>query len=596
VGTTRVLLGVPSCVANDRQAGKQANMSNKKRKLLVLGLDGATFDILNPLLAQGVLPNIELLIQRGCHSNLNSTIQPFSAQAWSSFMTGMNPGKHGILDFTEHCKEDYTIRFINASYRRGKTLWRLLSDYGKDVGVVNVPFTYPPEEIKGFSICGMDAPGLKDEHFYPKDLYGEIMSEAGKYLIEINARDYIRSGKLKQFLKKIQDLVDMQFRAVKYLIEKKPWDFFMYVFRATDQVQHYFWRYLDPNHPLYSREADDFLQNAISRVYRQIDDYIGQLLTIVGDRTTVIIMSDHGQGGNSDKALYLNKWLCSLGLLEFKSELGARAGTMDQVFTKATSSEVVNSLKRVIPRNVKNLLLSKAPFLKDKMESHASFSGIDWLRTKAYSEEDRGNIWINLKGCQQQGIVKPGREYEEVCDRLIKELLNMSDPETGKRIVKQVFKKEDIYEGPYLKKAPDILFLQNSENYSYIQRKSDPKKNPNAWIEKLTTEEADQLPSASHRVEGILIAKGEGIKSGAGFVQGANIVDVAPTILHMMDLPIPREMDGEVLKRFMTDEFLEEKEISYSSGGEISPERKVAYSPHEEDVIKERLRGLGYLE
>jgi predicted AlkP superfamily phosphohydrolase/phosphomutase len=569
-------------------------MSHKGRKVLVIGLDGATFDILNPLLAQGGLPNIDLLIKRGCRSNLHSTIQPFSAQAWSSFMTGMNPGKHGILDFTEHCKEDYSIKFINASYRRGKTLWRLLSDYGRDVGVVNVPFT--PEKIKGFSICGMDAPGLKDEHFYPKDLYGEIMSEVGQYLIEINARDYIRSGKLKQFLKKIENLVAVQFKAVKHLIAKKPWDFFMYVFRATDQVQHYFWRYMDWKHPLYVEGIDHDLRNAIGRVYGQIDSCIGQLLSVVGDDTTVCVMSDHGQGGNSDKALYLNKWLRSLGLLEFKNSVGAGARAMDNILSKATSSEVANSLKRVIPRSMKNLLLSKAPFLKDKIESHASFSKIDWSRTKAYSEEDRGNIWINVKGCQQQGTVEPGREYEAVRDRLIKELRNMRDPETGKRIVRQVFKKEDIYEGPYLEKAPDILFLQNSDGYSYIQRKSDPHKNSNAWIAKLTPEEADQLPSASHRLEGILIAKGEGIKRGETFAQGANIMDVAPTILYLMGLPIPREMDGKVLERFIRDEFLESKEILYSSGEDIGRERKVAYSPDEEDVIRERLRGLGYLE
>jgi predicted AlkP superfamily phosphohydrolase/phosphomutase len=158
-------------------------MKRESGKVFVLGLDGATFDIIDALIAKGRLPNLEKLIQQGCGRELLSTIHPFSAQAWSSFMTGMNPGKHGIVDFTEHVKGEYKLKFLNASHRRGKSLWRILSDHGKRVGVLNVPFTYPPEEVNGFMISGMDAPSTDSDYTYPKELSEEISTQVGEYII-----------------------------------------------------------------------------------------------------------------------------------------------------------------------------------------------------------------------------------------------------------------------------------------------------------------------------------------------------------------------------------------------------------------------------
>lgn len=566
-------------------------------KVLVIGLDGATFNVIDPLIANGLLPNLEKLIRQGCRSELFSTIQPISAPAWSSFMTGMNPGKHGILDFTEHSMDDYSVKFINASYRRGKTLWRILGDFGKRVSVMNVPFTYPPEELNGFCICGMDAPGVKDRYFYPQGLFHEINRKVGKYVIEVSVRDFIRARKPLLFLQKIQEALSIQFRSAKYLMQNKPWDFFIYVCRAPDQVQHFFWKYADPGHPLHEDGKDKNLRDAISLIYSQIDDDIGELLKGIDETDMVIVLSDHGHGGNYDKVIFLNQWLRKLGLLEFKRQGGGKTHTMGYLSGRLISGDLINRAKRVIPRNVKSLLLDKVPFLRDKIESQLSFANIDWSKTKAYSEENRGNIWINVKGRQPQGTVDPASEYQELRERIVKELLDMADPETGKKIVKKVFRREELYRGPYLEKAPDIMFIQDADPYAYVLRRSDPSRNDAHWLRKLSADEAEQFQNASHRLEGILIAKGRGIRKGQKISKGANIIDVAPTVLHLMGVPVPRDMDGQVLRDFLTDEFLAENQIVYSSMDDDGPQKEItAYSAREEDIISERLRGLGYFD
>ena len=563
----------------------------------MIGLDGATFDVMDPLIARGELPNLEKMIRQGCRSRLRPPIQPYSAQAWSSFMTGMNPGKHGIIDFTEHSMDDYSVKFLNASYRKAKTLWRILSDSGKKVGVVNVPFTYPLEKLNGFAICGMDAPGLKKEYFFPTTLFDDINREVGKYVIEVSVRDFIRAGKALLFLEKIQDAVSVQFRAVKYLMKNKAWDFLMYVCRATDQVQHFFWKYSDQKQPLYVDGAKQPLRDAISSVYRQIDNYIGEVLAELGEDDTLIIMSDHGHGGNHEKAIYLNRWLNKLGLLEFKHQDKNGKRRLHGFAERFVSSDMVDLVKRITPRGLKSLLLDKLPFVRDKIESHLSFVSIDWSKTKAYSEENRGNIWINLKGRQRYGIVEPGSEYEELRDRIARELVDMADPITGEKIVKQVFEREEIYSGPYLEKAPDILFVQRADPYAYLLRKSKPEKHGTQWLRKLSEHEKAQLQSGSHRLDGILILTGGDVKWGIASDKDASIMDIAPTVLYLMGLPVPSEMDGQILKDFLTDDFLAKHEIMYSSGDESGTEDEIAaYSPDEQDIIAERLKGLGYLD
>jgi len=498
-------------------------MKAKSRKVCVIGLDGATFDVIGPLLKRGELPNLQMLMTNGSYGRLLSTIHPFSAQAWSSFMTGKGPGKHGIFDFTHHVAENYGTRFVNASERKAASLWGILSQNNKDVVVVNVPLTYPPERVRGILISGMDAPGIKSDFGYPEGICSELNDKLGEYVIEVSVRDYIRAGRPQAFLEKTEEAMEIQARWVKYLIKNRPWDLFVYVCRATDQVQHFFWKYVDSHHPFHDPNASPVLKEAIARIYRKADGQIGEFLNAVGEDATVVIMSDHGQGANGDKSLYLNKWLRAQGLLKFCRE--DKKVSSDSASLLLRSNMLfggVEFLKKRVPRRVKEFLLNRVPSIKDRLETASSFMGVDWSRTKAYSEELRGNIWINLKGRQAQGIVNPGTEYEAVREDIIKRLECMIDPETGERIVGKVYRREELYSGPHVPTAPDIVFTQSDEHYSYVLRRSNPNESIDTWVKRLDEKTNGCWPNASHRLDGIVIMKGRDIRHGVE-LQGASM-------------------------------------------------------------------------
>lgn len=564
-------------------------------KFVVIGLDGATFRILDPLMSKGKLPNLARLRSESSFGTLWSTIHPYSAQAWSSFMTGMNPGKHGVFDFIHHADDSYGLKFVNAGDRRADTLWKILSSYGFKVGVVNVPLTYPPEEVNGFLIAGMDAPGKGSDFVYPRSLLKELEGRVGPYTIELSVRDYMRHGLEEKFIDDLRQMVRQQVLMVEYLMSQKEWDFFMFVCRATDQVQHWYWRFMDHRHPYHPEKVSPKLENAIADIYEELDAAIGDMEKRMGQDTYLLIMSDHGQGPDGDRALYINKWLRSKGFLRFKHEHGMerlrRAGRQDMV------SHSVDVLKKLLPRRFKDLLLNRLPWLRDQVETMMSFSDIDFKSTRAYSEDVRGNIWINLKGRQPGGQVSL-EEYEAVRGELVRLLEDLRDPLTGKRITDRVFRREDLYHGELLSKAPDIVFTQPSDTYMHMHRRSRTDRDLSAFVETLPASEIQVWPTASHTLDGIFFLKGSGINPGKR-INGVNIIDLAPTILYLMGIAVPDNMDGSVIREAIDPVLLNERlpeKVSAPGGQEGSGLEGSGYTKDEETNIRERLRDLGYIE
>ena len=217
-------------------------MSNK---LLTIGLDGATFRVIKPLVQEGRLPNLERLLRGGVHGILQSTPDTNSPCAWSTFITGKNAGRHGIFGFFENMPNSYRVRFLNGSFRSGKSLWKILSENGKRVGVINVPFSYPVEEVNGFIIGGPDSPSKTAEQFaFPAHIMGEVEGKAGSYIIEAGASALVRQGRKTEAIAKLQECIECRLRTAKYLIEKEDYDFFMVVFTESDRIQHHFWKYI----------------------------------------------------------------------------------------------------------------------------------------------------------------------------------------------------------------------------------------------------------------------------------------------------------------------------------------------------------------
>ena len=217
-------------------------------RLVIIGLDGGTFDLILPWIKAEKLPSIAKVINASSYGRLSSTHPPSTFPAWTTFMTGKNPGKHGIYDFTQHKKNAYGIQFINSTFRRGKTLWQILSECGKRVGVLGLPATYPPEPINGFIICGFDSPvttGIDSSFTYPKELYRELKKQLGPYTITDFQEIRIEEGWHEQALTKIVQTLDRKAAYAEYLLKKEPWDCFMVLFGESDTVSHHFWMFHD---------------------------------------------------------------------------------------------------------------------------------------------------------------------------------------------------------------------------------------------------------------------------------------------------------------------------------------------------------------
>jgi predicted AlkP superfamily phosphohydrolase/phosphomutase len=528
-------------------------------RVMILGLDGATFDLIHPWAAQGRLPRLQALMTQGVAGELRSTTPPMSPPAWSSFMTGVNPGKHGIFDFTERKPGAYEIQFVSSQDRKAETVWKTLSRAGKRVCVIGVPTTYPVEAVNGVMISGFDAPAMTDRAIYPAGLYAEIKEKVGEYIISPNIMKDVDDGHTDLAVDALLHSIDRKADIARYLWKREAWDCFMVVFGETDKVVHHFWKHHDPRSPHHqplgpaSRYPDPVLA-----VYERLDAVVGGFADLCTSDTTLMVVSDHGTGGSSDKVIYVNAWLAANGYLGFREASGGsplsrlRTRLSEVITSKILSKAKVWGRRLLSPRIRKNLRY-RSQGLAPRFESMLRFAAIDWRATKAYSEETSfyPGIWINLKGREPDGTVEAGAEYEALRDALIEKLRGWRDPETGAPVVKQVWRREEVYRGPHLTGAVDLVIdWALDRGYAYLSRPSYTSKDKQP-IRRLDLTESGiskymMSRSGSHRDQGILIIKGSSVAPGTT-LRGAEIIDMAPTILSLAGVPVPSGLDGRVL-------------------------------------------------
>lgn len=552
-------------------------------KTLVLGLDGATFDVILPLIEQGLLPNLTRLMRDGCWGPLESTVHPITPRAWSSFMTGMNAGKHGVLDFTERDPLSYGLRYVNGSFRKAGSLWSYLSDAGVRVGVMNVPFTYPPEPVNGFLISGFDARGLNSGFTYPADLLREIIEGVGRY--ELRGGFPIGKRKGQYGLDDIARVIDNHTQVARFLLTHHAVDFFMVVFTSTDHVQHLFWRHWEDKRSGIQGGATDRYGDIIPQTYRKADDALCKLIEYVGSDALVIVLSDHG-GGRLDAVVYLNRWLERQGWLVYKKPAGGRLNGMVR--------NLEYGAKRYLPQSCRDWIKTVLPGVRDATASYLFASNIDWTRTKAYTAGMYGNIYLNVKGREGQGVVEPGAEFESVRDRIIRDLEALEGPNGCGPVVGRAYRREELFSGQYVWKAPDILV--EWKDYACFAKGTLMGEKDRVFGEKLFIDSSDFEHTGTHRRDGVFIVKGPGIRS-KGRLEGLRIVDVAPTVLYSFGCEVPRDMDGRVLTDLFEEEFVKQHPIrkGMDSGEGGNGSEAYVYSDKEREEVEERLKALGYL-
>lgn len=556
-------------------------------RVLVIGLDGATFDLVDPWVKAGHLPNLTKLMQEGSYGNLRSVMPVLSSAAWSSFMTGLNPGNHGVYDFARRDPDTNNLRVVNRTHIHGSSLWRLAGQQGLKSVVVNVPMTYPPEEINGIMITGLGTPNNKT-FTYPGHLSKQLRQKG----YAVNKLLAYKPGREKAFLKEVYDQTQKMTELCLELIHKEPWDFFMVVYRDTDELSHYYWRFMDSSHPWYDPDQKEF-KDAILDYYKYLDKGIGELVSEAGDGVTVIIVSDHG-GGPLYRDVLLNEWLKQKRYLKLKMPEGSGEVSKRILsrlgITRSNISIILRRLKLSrLETWIKDLFGDRIDLLPKT--TRAEFpAAIDWSKSSAYSFGYHGQIYINKKFIQENSGGRPESEVmDELMDKITQELYGMVDPTDHKKIVDRVYRKEEIYSGPYLNDAADLTIVMR--NFSYITRLGyEFGSQPGEIFTSPSTFE-----SGSHRMEGMIIVSGADAVKHEGYFEEANLIDVMPTVLYLLGCSIPKNVDGKILKNWIA---MNRPVIFHQEDGNkpATEENEIFLDKSEEEEMVERLKGLGYLD
>jgi predicted AlkP superfamily phosphohydrolase/phosphomutase len=545
-------------------------MEEQGKRAIILGLDGATFDVLLPRVERGEMPNLAALIEKAVWGGLQSTTPPFSAQAWVSMATGKNQARHGIVDFWEPSPDHTRRRFVSARLIQGETLWQIAGRHGLRVGLVNVPVTYPPQPVNGYLVSGFLTPQGRDDYVYPLALRDEITAWVPDY----NPDPFDPLGATRQQILELESWMEKHERVSRRLAERKPTDLFFGVVQALDHLQHLFWN------DIAAEQGQGRYASLVSRCYHLADEIIGHRVGLLDGRTTLFLVSDHGFGP-VHKWFHVNRFLEEQGLLVLGQAQGgvARLGMTPQGVRNLVRRMDVLGLRRWVGRMARVTL-------GRQLDKHLT-PPIDWSRTQAVSGSPATEgIFVNLKGREPQGIVEPGAPYEALRERLIAELGALRDPETGDPIVHAIYRREALYEGPFLDQLPDVVFDLGDGPYLASDA-------PTA------AQILEPLPEGflqgRHRSTGILVTSGPGIREGER-MEGARIVDVAPTVLYALGLPIPEDMDGHPLLEIFAEGYRAANPVQYASPAlidEDAPDQ--TYDEEDAAEMERRLRGLGYV-
>lgn len=545
-------------------------------KIIVIGMDGADPQLALTWAAQGHLPALQSLVQRGSSGVLNSTPNAMSPAAWSSFATGLNPGRHGVFYFLDRKPGTYDLMHSGPKTREGMTFWRALSQAGKRVAILHEPMTYPAEAVNGVQLCGWLAPSSNAPGYtYPPEFMAEIKRKFPEFELHTGMTEYIRRGRYDLALQKKLSSIRTKGKLARWVLEKEHWDCFVTVFDETDPISHYFWHFMDPEHPEYQADTAQRYDLAIFDTYKAVDAEIGRLLEVAPADAHIFVMSDHGSRRNSRGPLYLKGLLRQMGLETPKDGAGGGAS-------------VLHSLADKLPSGLKHRATGMFPGVASRLLSRSTAGDIDYSRSRAYTFWCNGcaEPWINLAGRDPQGVVQPGSEYDDIVGAIREALLKATEAGTGEPLVKAVHLASEVYTGPQLDRAPDMLVdwtdvvVVNGLRTSYQGKEI-----------VVTEPSGEDLRKGNHRREGLLIAAGPGLPIGTA-PDGTNIQDLPATFLALLSAPAPGQLDGRVLTELVGDRVTTEAAPAMDANTEEAPS---PYTLEEEAAVEERLKDLGYL-
>jgi len=536
--------------------------SCKSSKTVLIGVDGGTFALLDPLMGDGLMPNLNHLTKRGVRAPLVSTAHPLTPPAWTTLMTGRTPGNHGVYDFIRvDCTTDppsYTL--ANASDVKCETLWSMATRQGCKVTCLNFPMMFPAPRLEGANIIPGYVPwSYLARAVYPRDLYARIRERQGFNAKEL-ATDWQQERQAVQGLAEdnLEDWVQFHlvrerrwFEILKFLTEEEPAELTAVLYDGTDRIQHLCYHLIDKQTAgRYGSPASLRARDLALQYYRELDGFIGEMIAAAGPEATIVVASDHGFALAGDRIFYANTWLAENGYLRWRDDAP------------------IDSDSRVA--------------LDENTEVGTLF---DWSQTKAFAFSSSSNA-IHIRKARGPG--EPGvtaEEYPEFRDALVRKLLAVRDPETGERMITRVMTRDEVFPGISGEQAPDLTLVLADLGFLSVLR-SDASIKPRT------------MPYATHHPDGIFIAAGPGLRCNSR-VEPLSINDITPILLYSLGLPLSPELEGRVPESIYESGHFDAHPVRFAEGeaaGRVDPQGDLeTLSPEAEAQIRERLKALGYL-
>jgi predicted AlkP superfamily phosphohydrolase/phosphomutase len=531
-------------------------------RTLLLGLDGATFAVLDPLMARGVMPFLRDFVGAGARAPLRSVVPCLTPPAWTSLMTGKHPGRHGVFDFFQKESADGLHLRLSTSRDIGsETVWTLASAAGRRVNVLNFPQTFPPPRVDGCVVPGGWMPwrqfrlgchpaGLFDRlkalpSFEPRELAMDMAMEE-KALEGCAAEEY--ADWIRMHIRRERRWLEV----ASFLMAEEPADLTAVMFDGVDKIQHLCWRFLDPDAGPPADAWDREVSALCEEYFRQLDAILAHLVGLAGPDSSVVIASDHGFGLSRD-IFFVNTWLQQQGYLAWSS--GADAARDSQKVGIGHMARHVHEL--------------------------------DWSRTVAYaSTPSSQGIHLARRGPDGRPIVPPGA-CGALRDEIAEGLRALRHPQTGEPLVDRVWTRDEAFAGPFGEIGPDLTFyLAGNGVASILRSEAAVVRRPRAV--------------GSHHPLGVFAARSPSIRAGATLPE-LSIVDVAPLLLYAADVPIPDDLDGRLPAPALVPDALTRRPArSMAASPAAAPiatePAELGFDADEHALVLRRLAALGYLE
>ena len=538
-------------------------------RAVMIGLDGAAWHLLDPLIERGSMPRLAELRERGAAGRLLSTVPTYTPPAWTSAATGVNPGRHGVYGFIEGHAQSERQELMHSGKIKAPTIWEVANSQDARVGVYNLPLTYPPRELDGWMVSGMLTPGYGEQQrgfaSWSKaggghELESKILEWAPDYVLDLHANyetDWRDEGLARRGLESVRQ----RERVLRGLLELDPVDIVFSVLETPDRLQHVYYRYMDPNDSMYDTPQAERIRPIVEECFAAMDRIVGLLADYAGADGGIFVCSDHGFTA-WEVSVHTNALLEQWGYLKLKSS--ARA------MQTPAARALIPLAKRVLPRRVAREAKGR------------TFAAIDWTKTRAFASPiPQQGVFVNLQGRERFGIVAPA-ELDGLKAEIAERFRSLAAD--GKPVTDHVWLGEEVFKGGALDGAPDVLPVLRDHRFELDDEifHRDP-----------FTDVSD-LPRGVHHPDGIGIVAGAGVAARDDL--DGSVMDVMPTLLYQADLDVPDDLDGNALTEVFDPSAVKDRPLrtaaplSSSTKDEASP-----YSPEEEAMIEESLRGLGYL-